>query len=237
MATRVLFEICVESLNHAVASERGGAGRIELCQDLSCGGVTPTADLMRAVRQQISIPIHALIRPCAGNFCYSAHEFETMKHDVAIAKEIGLNGLVLGMLDATGQVDRERTGALIRLAHPLPVTFHRAFDQCPDLNVALEAVIAAGATRILTSGGKSSAEDGLDNLIELITRAGDRIVIMPGGGVRSENVERILRSTGAREIHTSLGVSDPKSRSARDITFFAEEVRRFKQALDARLGA
>lgn len=237
MATRVLLEICVDSLDHAVAAEAAGADRIELCHDLSCGGLTPSTELMRTARQRLRIPIHGMIRPRPGNFRYTGDEFETMKRDIGFAKEVGLNGLVLGLLDSTGQIDRKRTAALIQLAHPLPVTFHRAFDECPDLIVALEAVITAGAKRILTSGGNSNAADGHGTLSKLITTAGDRVVIMPGGGVRSENADRILRSTGATEIHTSLGLSDPRSRSARDIPFFAEEVRRFKQTLDAKFSA
>lgn len=234
MRAAVLIEICVESLDQALAAERGGADRIELCHDLPCGGVTPTAESMRGVRERVRIPIYGMIRPRPGDFCYSEYEFATMQRDVAVAKEIGLNGLVLGMLDSTGQVDRERTMALIQLAHPLPVTFHRAFDQCPDLTLALEAVIATGAKRILTSGGKLSAVDGLASLAELVRMAGDRIAIMPGGGVRSDNVGQILRSTGAREIHSSLGASDSKSQTARDMTLFTEEIWQFKRAIDAR---
>jgi len=128
-----------------------------------------------------------------------------------VAKDIGLDGIVLGLLDPFGQIDRERTLVLVQSAHPLPVTFHRAFDQCPDLTIALEAVIETGAKRILTSGGKSSVMDALVSVEHLLRAAKDRIVIMPGGRIRSVNVERILRGTGAREIHTSLDGSGSKS--------------------------
>jgi len=234
MAKPVLIEICVESLDQALAAEGGGADRVELCHDLSCGGVTPSADLMQAVRRRLRIPIHGLIRPRPGNFYYSGQEFGTLRQEIAVAKDIGLDGIVLGALDSSGRVDQERTSALVQWSQPLPVTFHRAFDQCPDLIAALEAVIASGAKRILTSGGKLTAMDGLARLAQLVTLAGDRVAIMPGGGVRSDNVGRILRSTGAREIHSSLGASDTKSRSARDMIFFAEEIRQFKSALEAR---
>jgi copper homeostasis protein len=238
MATPVLLEICVESLDHAIAAESGGADRIELCGDLSCGGVTPSAELMRAVRQQVRIPIHGLIRPRSGNFCYSRHEFETIRGDIEVAKDIGLDGIVLGLLDPFGQIERERTRMLVHSAHPLPVTFHRAFDQCPDLSIALEAVIEIGAKRILTSGGKASVMDGLDRVAHLLRSARNRIVIMPGGGIRSVNIERILRGTGAREIHTSLDGSGPKSGNTDErelklnpgspADLFEERVRQFK---------
>jgi copper homeostasis protein len=233
MANRVLLEICVETVDQAVAAENGGADRIEFCSDLPCGGVTPEPTLMRTVRQRVGIPIHVMIRPRAGDFCYSEREFETMKRDVAVAKEIGLSGVVLGVLDPDGNVDRESTRALVQVAHPLPVTFHRAFDQCPDLTVALETVIQTGATRILTSGGAAGVVDGLVRLASLVKIAGNRIVIMPGSGVRCENVERILRSTGAREIHTSLGASDPTAAGARQTALFETRVRKFKRVLEA----
>lgn len=204
MLTRCLLEICVESLERAAAAERGGADRIELCTDLSSGGVTPIAELMRAARKKISIPIHGLIRPRAGDFVYSDTEFETMKGDIRVAKELGMDGIVLGVLDQTGRVDLKRSSALIKLARPLPVTFHRAFDSCDDLPAALQAVIETGATRILSSGGKAQVTDGMSMLANLVRKAGDRIVIMPGGSVRASNLQRILRETGAREIHSSL---------------------------------
>jgi copper homeostasis protein len=227
MANQVLVEICVASVDHAVAAERGGADRIELCSNLACGGVTPNAALMRAARQQVRIPIYGMIRPSSGDFCYSEHEIDTMKCQIDVTKEIGLDGIVLGLLDEAMQVDRDRTRALVRLAHPLPVTFHRAFDLCPDLTAALEAVIETGAQRILTSGGRAHAIDGLANIAHLLTTAGDRIVIMPGGGIRLTNVERIVRGTGAREIHSSLDTS------ATDASRSEIKVREFRRAVEA----
>ncbi|HWZ84539.1 MAG TPA: copper homeostasis protein CutC [Terriglobales bacterium] len=228
MVDPVILEICVESVAYAVAAERAGADRVELCVDLACGGVTPGGALMRAAREQVGIPIHALVRPRAGNFCYSDHEIETMHRDIDMAGEIGLNGIVLGVLDSEKKIDRERTRALVQYAHPIPVTFHRAFDQCPNLTAALEAVIETGAKRILTSGGKSCAPDGVVNLEHLVQAAQDRIIIMPGGGIRQRNVERILQ-TGVREIHTSLKVpNNPES----DATRFESTVREFKQMLE-----
>jgi copper homeostasis protein len=129
-----------------------------------------------------------------------------MKREIQAAKDLGMDGIVVGLLDEYMQVDRERTSSLIKQASPLPVTFHRAFDSCRDLTASLQAVIETGATRILTSGGKEDATKGIASLAELVARAGSRIAIMPGGGVRANNVERILRETRAQEIHTSLGV-------------------------------
>ena len=203
-SNRPVLEICVESLDRAMAAERGGADRIELCADLSSGGVTPDPALMRDVRRNLHIPIHVLIRPRAENYFCPDSDFEAMRRDICRAKELGSDGVVLGILQPGLTVDRERTAALVELAHPLPVTFHRAFDLCADLMSALEAVIETGAQRILTSGGKARASDGLTALSALVTRAGDRIVIMPGGGVRASNVRQVLRQSGAREVHTSL---------------------------------
>lgn len=198
------LEICVESVDQAISAERGGAHRLELCSDLASGGITPSAGLMRVARQNLPIPIHVLIRPRAGDFVYSDREFEVMQRDIEIAKELGMNGVVLGILDSKFQVDVKRTTQLIKLAHPLPVTFHRAFDLCPDKSSALQAVIQSGSTRLLTSGGNAGAIEGLASLARLVDAAGDRLVIMPAGGIHAENVSRVLQETAAREIHASL---------------------------------
>jgi len=204
MPRNVILEICAESVDRAVAAERGGADRIELCGDLSVGGITPDIILMLAARKRLQIPVYAMIRPRPGDFVYSEDEFAAMKRSIRQAKDLGMSGLVLGILDSANQIDRARTATLVELAHPLPVTFHRAFDLCPDLTAALQAVIATGAKRILTSGGKKRVVNALAPLADLIATAQDRVVVMPGGGVRASNVRRILRHTGACEIHSSL---------------------------------
>lgn len=204
MPSPSILEICVESVNRAVAADLGGADRIELCHDLYSGGVTPSAATMEAARRQVRIPIHVLIRPRSGDFIYSRQELETMKREIGMAKDLGMDGVVLGVLDEKGRIDGRRTTILVKLAHPLPVTFHRAFDLCPDPTQSLRAVMETGATRLLTAGGKAGVTSGLATLTELITTAGNRMVIMPGGGIRAANVQRILRQTGAREVHTSL---------------------------------
>ncbi len=211
MPNRLVLEICVESVDHAVAAERGGAHRIELCSDLWSGGITPSVDLMRTARRRVRIPIHVLIRPRAGNFCYSDDELEIMRNDIRAAKQFGMDGVVLGVLQENARVDIERTQALVKLAHPLPVTFHRAFDALPNLDMSLEEVIETGASRILTSAGKPRATDGLSTLARLIQAARGRILIMPCGGINSDNVVHIVRTTLAQEVHSSAGTSNPNS--------------------------
>ncbi len=209
MSNRFVLEICVESVDHAVAAERGGADRIELCSDLSSGGITPSAGLMQTARRQVRIPIHALIRPRPGDFCYSDYELEIMRSDILAAKQFGMDGMVLGILQENTRVDVDRTKALVKLAHPLPVTFHRAFDASEHLETALDDVMQTGASRVLTSGGQSRAADALSTLARLVQMAGSRILLMPCGGINSENIVHIVRKTLAREVHTSAGTSNP----------------------------
>ena len=213
MPNRFVLEICVESVEHAIAAARGGAQRIELCSDLSSGGITPSAGLMQTVRRHVRAPIHVLIRPRAGEFCYSDHEFEIMRDDIHAAKQFGMDGVVLGILHKNTRVDIERTKALVELARPLPVTFHRAFDASGDLETSLEEVIRTGASRILTSGGKPRAADALSTLARLVQAARGRILLMPCGGIDSENVVSIVRTTLAQEFHSSLGASRSDSTS------------------------
>jgi copper homeostasis protein len=208
MPNRICVEVCVESVDHARAAERGGADRIELCTDLSSGGVTPSFGFMQTVRRHVKIPIHALIRPHSRDFCYSDHEFEIMRDDIVAAKESGMNGIVLGILHHDARIDIARTRTLIDLANPLPVTFHRAFDESANAESALEEVIQTGASRILTSASKTVATDGLLTLARLVEAAQNRIVIMPCGGINDGNALRIIQETCAREIHTSLGGSN-----------------------------
>ncbi len=199
-----ILEIAVETVDAALAAQRGGAQRIELCNRLSAGGLTPSAELMRATHQRISLPIFAIIRPRAGDFVYSNSEFAAMRRDVESAQQLGMNGMVLGLLKQDGRVDIPRTKQLIELARPLPVTFHRAFDASADLREALEDVIQTGATRILTSGGAPTAPEGLAALTELVAAARDRIIIVPGGGFNPANILQVARHSGAREFHSGL---------------------------------
>ena len=204
MKSGCLLEISVESLQAAMAAERGGAHRIELCSNLSEGGTTPSPDLLRGVRSRVRLPIVSMIRPRGGSFVYSSAEFEAMERDIGIAKDCRMDGVVLGLLDRRGFIDVERTRHLVIVARPLPVTFHRAFDECADLQTALEDVIQTGATRLLTSGGKPTAPESLAVIGELVKTARNRIVVQPGSGVHAGNVEALVRRTRVREVHAAL---------------------------------
>ena len=229
MNRKCLLEISVEALESALAAERGGADRIELCRNLSVGGVTPDADLLRAVRAQVRIPIFSMVRPRAGDFVYSSAEFAEMKRSVVVAKEAGIDGVVLGVLTKEHRVDVERTRELAELAKPLPVTYHRAFDEAADLHQALEEVIQSGAKRILTSGGAKSALEGAATLAELIEAAGKRIVIVPGAGISSVNIAELARRTRAREFHSGLSAALPYGSG--EYRKFEEEVRKLAEQI------
>jgi len=192
-------------LEAALAAERGGAQRIELCARLDLGGLTPEEKLMREIRERARLPIFAMIRPRAGDFLYTPEDLAQMRRDIAAAKRAGMNGAVLGVLTKDGRVDVERTRGLVTLARPLPVTFHRAFDACADLLESLERVVETGATRILTSGGAPTAPEGAGVLASLVAAARERIIVLPGSGINAENVLHVAEKTGAREFHSGLG--------------------------------
>jgi copper homeostasis protein len=219
----ILLEISVESVDAAAAAERGGADRIELCAELSVGGLTPDAALIRAVRQRIQIPIFVMIRPRAGDFVYSWAEFAEMKKTAAAAKDSGASGLVFGILKPDRTVDIDRSRELVELAQPLPVTFHRAFDACPDLSQALEDVVSSGASRILTSGGATSASEGAAVLAMLVAAAGKRITIAPGAGINAGNILQLAIATRAQEFHSGLSTVFPHQQM--DYVQFEKEVR------------
>ena len=229
MIRKCLLEISVATLGAALAAERGAADRIELCKDLSLGGLTPDADLFSAVRAQVRLPIFVMIRPCAGDFVYSTAELAKMKRSIASAKESGMDGVVLGVLTKDHRVDVERTRQLVELAKPLPVTFHRAFDEAADLRQALEGVIQSGAHRILTSGGAKSAPQGAAVLAELVAAAEDRVAIVPGAGINAVNVLQLARQTGAREFHSGLSTMLPYS--CDDYKKLEDEVRKLADAI------
>jgi copper homeostasis protein len=229
MNRKRLLEISVETLEAAMAAERGGANRIELCGNLSIGGVTPDDELLRAVRAQVRIPIFSMVRPRAGDFAYSGAEFSEMRRSIAHAKESGMDGVVLGVLTKDHRVDVEKTQALVELAKPLPVTFHRAFDEAADLPQALEDVIQGGAKRILTSGGAKSALEGASVLGGLIAAAAERIVIVPGAGISTRNIEQVAQQTGAHEFHSGLSAVLPYG--SKEYREFEEEVRKLAEQI------
>ena len=200
----IIVEICIDSTDSAVAAERGGAQRVELCCDLVEGGITPSAGLLATVRQKIQIGLQVMIRPRGGDFHYSAEEFDIMRRDIRMAKQLGANGVVFGLLDVDGNVEVDRTRELVELARPLNVTYHRAFDMARDLEKSLEDVIRTGADRILTSGAGVAAADAAPILKRLIAAAGDRIIVLVGGGMKPHNARSIIAETGAKEIHAGL---------------------------------
>lgn len=201
MSSRPLVEVCVESVAGALAAQEGGADRVELCANLLEGGTTPSAGTIRLARRKLHMAMNVIIRPRGGDFCYSDLEFEVMKQDIALAKEAGADGVVIGLLTPEGDVDAPRTAELIALARPLSVTFHRAFDMARDPYRALEDLIALGVNRVLTSGQESSVLEGLDLIADLVQRAGERIIIMPGGGINERNIAKIVAQSGAKEVH------------------------------------
>jgi copper homeostasis protein len=197
------IEICVDSVEGALAAQRGGADRVELCDNLMEGGTTPSGGCIKVVRENLSIGLQVMIRPRGGDFLYSDLEFNVMKEDLRLTKALGADGVVFGCLTAAGDVDLQRTRELVELARPLHVTFHRAFDMCRDPRQSLEELVQAGVDRLLTSGQEASAVEGLDLIRELQVQAAGRLVIMPGGGLSARNVAKFVQSTGVTEVHLS----------------------------------
>jgi copper homeostasis protein len=204
MAEQITVEVCVDSVASALAAERGGAQRIELCSDLLEGGVTPSLGLLSVVRSKVSIGMHPIIRPRPGDFCYSDAEFEIMRRDIELAKSEGADGVVLGVLKTNGRVDVERTQRLVEFAQPLTVTFHRAFDVSANLLEAFEDVCATGAERLLTSGGEEECLHGIDTVARLVQASRGRIKIMAGGRIGIGNASTIIQRSAVTEIHVGL---------------------------------
>lgn len=198
----MLLEICANSFQSALKAEIAGAHRVELCSELSVGGITPSFGLLKKVIETLTIPVHVLIRPRSGDFCYSDDEFCIMKHDIQWCKEQGFAGIVSGVLKPDHKVDVIRVKELVELTKPLKFTFHRAFDCVPNPFDALESLIDIGADRILTSGQKASSEAGIDLLIQLNKKSHDKIIILPGSGIHANNA-KLLKNLGFQEIHTS----------------------------------
>lgn len=227
MVPEPLLEITVESLDTALAAERGGADRIELCADLIHGGLTPSVAAMRKLHEELEIPVFPIIRPRANSFDYSESEFVAMKRSISTARDLGMDGVVLGILRADYSVDVERTTELVQWARPLEVTFHRAFDQTLDMLLALEDVIATGAKRVLTAGGATTASQGVESLQKLVKAAGERVVIMPGGGLDAANIAKVVEHTRAKEFHSGLGSVLPYGSS--NIQRFEAEIHAMKR--------
>ncbi|ATF49932.1 MAG: copper homeostasis protein CutC [Citrobacter sp.] len=199
-----LLEICCYSMECALTAQKNGADRIELCSAPKEGGLTPSLGVLRTVRQQIDIPVNPIIRPRGGDFCYTDGEFAAMLDDIAMVRDLGFSGLVTGLLDVDGNVDMSRMEKIVRAAGTLNVTFHRAFDMCANPLNALKNLSDLGVARVLTSGQKSDAAQGLTKIMELIAQPGAPI-IMAGAGVRAANLSLFL-DAGVQEVHSSAGV-------------------------------
>ena len=199
-----LLEIATTDFHTTQAAVAGGADRIELCTALSEGGITPSHGLIRPCREAFSVPLFPIIRPRPGDFLYTPEEFNIMLHDVVLCKQLGCDGVVIGLLKKDGSIDIKRTSKLIEAAYPLEVTFHRAFDRCLDPFAAMEVLIEIGCQRILTSGQQPTAPEGAELIAQLIRTANNSITIMPGSGVRKENIKELAEKTGATEFHSSL---------------------------------
>ena len=197
------FEICANSVASCMAAQDGGADRVELRAGIPEGGTTPSFGMIRKARKSISIGLNVIIRPRGGDFLYTEEEIDEMVYDIKVAKDLGADGLVFGCLRADGSVDTESMKRLMEAAGDTPVTFHRAFDHCSDPFEALETIIDLGCRRILTSGCRPTAIEGADLLAQLVRKAGDRIIIMPGCGIKENNIADIARLSGAREFHFS----------------------------------
>lgn len=201
---KYIVEIATTDYETVKAAVEGGADRIELCSALSEGGLTPSFGLVQQCRKDFEIPLFPILRPRNGDFLYTEEEFEIIKRDAIFCGQTGCDGVVIGFLNMDGNIDKKRTAQIVKLVYPLEVTFHRAFDRCKDPFKALEDIIEVGCQRILTSGQQPVAIEGIGLIKDLIAAAQERIIIMPGSGVRAENVKLLADATGASEFHTSL---------------------------------
>ena len=221
------IEICCGSIQSAANAKAGGAVRVELCQGLVEGGTTPSPATIQYAVRELGLKVFVLVRPRGGDFCYNELEVKTMEEDVAFCKEAGASGIVVGFLHPDGSIDTELTRRFVELSAPLPVTFHRAFDECADPLNALEQIIECGCARILTSGCKPTAIEGAEMLQQLVKQADGRITILAGSGVTPENAVALREKTGVKEIHGSCKKTRPDGAWETD----AEEVRRLIEAL------
>jgi len=205
---RPLLEVCSASAEFAIAAVDAGADRVELCANLVEGGTTPSLAEVEVATERLDVPVMVMVRPRGGDFLYSDVEFEVMTRDVMRIREAGADGVVFGVLDAVGRIDRARTERLIDAARPLPVTFHRAFDVSRDLPESLDTLLELGVDRVLTSAGRACVLDALPLLAKLLARAGNAAVILPGGGIRGDNVREVLAVPGVCEVHIGASAYD-----------------------------
>jgi copper homeostasis protein len=203
----MILEVCIDSVESAIAAQEGGAQRVELCADLARGGTTPSAGMIQSVREAIAIALHTMIRPRPGDFCYSDHEFGIMVRDIEVSRKLGADGVVFGILTPSRTVDTERTGALVNVARPLSVTFHRAVDECPDIYRAFDDLARLGVDRVLTSGGKTDVLAGVEVLKDLVKRRHATPRVLAGGGISLDNIREVVTKSGVREVHALSALS------------------------------
>ncbi|MDN3689235.1 copper homeostasis protein CutC [Cyclobacterium jeungdonense] len=210
---RILFEAPVYTHEAAILAAANGVDRLELCADFGEGGTTPSAGLLKVIKRQVPVPVFVMIRPRGGDFMYSPGELEAMLADIKILGDVGADGFVFGALHSTGKVDVDACKRLLEAAQDKPCTFHRAFDKVPDQFTALESIVSLGFKRILTSGGKNRVSEGLSVLTELLTRAANRVTVLPGGGLTAEDLVHLNQSGFLREVHSSCKYFRPSEGS------------------------
>ncbi len=226
------LEICANSYQSAKNAQEAGAHRIELCQELSVGGITPSYGLLKQVIDNLEISVFVLIRPRAGNFVYSDAEFDIMKHDIQLCKDLGCHGIVSGILNNNKTIDIDRTRELIELSRPLPFTFHRAFDEVANPLEAFLQLIDLGVERVLTSGQQTTAESGLELLKELNIMSNDRIIILAGSGITSDNALK-FKNAGLNEIHASASSLIEENNSLFSMPLTYSDPQKIKAILNA----
>jgi copper homeostasis protein len=219
MEKRIILEVCAFNIQSCLIAEKAGAVRVELCDNPVEGGTTPSYGTIKQTREKISIDLYPIIRPRSGNYYYDDNEFAIILHDIRISRELGCNGISVGIQTKEGEIDTERLKRIVEVAGPMGVTCNRVFDAAPDPFKALEEIISCGCERILTSGQKTAAPDATDLLAKLVKQAGDRIIIMPGAGVKSTNLRKLIDKTGATEYHASARKIAPNP-----VTYFNKEV-------------
>jgi len=202
-----ILEVCAFNVQSCIIAEKAGAYRVELCDNPLEGGTTPSYGAIKAARKKISIKLYPIIRPKSGNYFYDDVDLEIIKKDIEMIKQLGCDGVSVGVQTIDGEIDKERLSRIVEWAHPMGVTCNRVFDAAPDPFKALEDIIACGCERVLTSGQQSAAPQGASLLVNLVKQAGDRITIMPGAGVRSSNISGLIKETGATEYHTSARIT------------------------------
>jgi copper homeostasis protein len=241
---RILLEIAVFNIQSALLAAEAGADRIELCENPADGGTTPSYGTLKTVREKISIPVFPIIRARGGDFFYGDDEFEVMQKDVVLCRQLGFDGVVIGLLHKEAIVDVERTKRLVDLAYPLEVTFHRAFDRTKDAFKSLEDVIDCGCQRILTSGQVANAFDGKELIKKLHEQADERIIILPGSGIRSNNIKALADFTGVKELHSSARknidskmefVNACMNENLQNISIDEDEIKRMRQAFFSKM--